>query len=243
VLVEAATIGVLAGFLAQRHSSTPASATAASFSASSGITATSSISPTSGQTVFSSTFRPADDWQTGQVTAHATARLSAAGYVVTGWGNYDHDLTPPLDGAHLALSVTVTSKLPPSQDSAGPECLSGAGARPDLYELNVGADGTWFAAARLGNVSWSGPPEILGSGSARKLRAPTVVELVCASISQTKGVTATRLVGFIDGRKVLEMTSSSTGVAASGWQPGLDFSTGNNRGSVTFTRYVVRSLG
>jgi hypothetical protein len=60
VLVEAATIGVLAGFLARRPSPTPVSATTALSSSVGGLTATSSISPTSGQVVFSSTFRATD---------------------------------------------------------------------------------------------------------------------------------------------------------------------------------------
>jgi hypothetical protein len=174
------------------------------------------------------------------VEAHATARLSPAGYVVAGWGNYDHALTPPLTDPHPSISVTVTSSLPPLSDAEGPECVSGA--QPDIYELEVGTDGNWFATARLSSVSLTGPPEILQSGSLGRLYAPLVVEVVCGSIAQAKGVTETRIVGFIDGQKVVDTTSSSAGVAASGWQPGLEFSTFNHHGSITFTRYVVRSV-
>jgi hypothetical protein len=241
VIVEAATIGVLAGVLAKRPSPAPVSAITTSSPGGRGITATSTILPKSGQIVFSSTFRATDDWRTGQVQAHATAHLRAAGYVVTGWGDYDHALTPPMAEPHPSISVTVTSNLPPSSDAAGPQCVSGS--QPDIYEFDVGANGDWFATARLNSVSLSGPPEILQSGSVGLLHAPLVVELVCASIAQTKGVTETRLVGFIDGHQVMDTSSSSAGVASSGWQPGLQFSTYDKRGSITFTRYVVRSLG
>lgn len=243
VVLQAATIGLLAGILAHTDpSSHPPAADKASTPPTTLPTVSNLISPTSGRVVFSSTFGPDEDWAVGRVTAHATARLTRRGYLVTGDGYYQHALVAPV-GSYPSVSVTETSYLPPFPDQVGAECLSGSGGYPDLYQLVVKADGTWFAEARpSGSSNWRGPPKTLDSGSLGEQDSPMVVELVCASTSVSDGTTSTRLVGFVDGNKIVDLTNSMAGVSSSGWQPGLEFGTYGQRASVTFSRYVVRRL-
>jgi hypothetical protein len=249
VLVQALIIGLIVGRITNNPAGTPAAASGKTAAhppatttppAGGAVTATSPLSPTTGDVVFSSRFGHADGWDVGQIAPHASGRITSAGYVLTGTGNLQH-LLPAPTGTFPAISSAETSAVPATLDGVGSQCFSGFGVHPDLYQLDIHSDGQWWLQSRLGAGSWSGAATNLRAGDIGYLTAPPTVEITCVTLSLTGTTAEMRIAAFVDGHLLADLTSVAHDVDPAGWEGGVFFET-QGTSSVTFTRFVARQL-
>jgi hypothetical protein len=244
VLLESITIGILIGHITNgstRAAGSRAPVRRASTAAPGAITADSPLSPSAGQVFFVSHFTAADGWTVGRITAHATGRLVRGGYQITGSGFLQHGVRAPV-AAFRSISVTETNAIPPAQDGAGPQCVSGSGPEPDIFQLDLHGDGEWWLEERSGSGSSGRPATTLDAGEVGGLAGPPSGEIVCVTLSLRGGTADMRLAAFVDGTKVADVTTAVEGVELSGWQAGLFFGTDGEPASLTFTSFVARRL-
>jgi hypothetical protein len=153
----------------------------------------------------------------------------------------------PYSEPQQQLSVGATATLDihtPPDAGFGVDCTRGAGSVQTTYEFTADADSTWYIARLTGASSVTNFPTTLAQGTIRGKPAPGVIPVtsvgVCATLAD--GLT-TRLVFFIDGSKVADLTDTQPAVSPDGWLADL-VTVGSDSGpvTVTVTQFEERDL-
>jgi hypothetical protein len=192
-----------------------------------------------GTLVYSSEFAPADGWDTGAVAAQARASLVPGGYLVVGGGNSRHLLLSPYRTRLPAVTVsTEVRTFPTANVSFGVGCRAQPTPHSYGYLFVIYPDRDWF----LEEDPPVGPVRILTRGTAEV--PPPGIEFVALSCVQpAAGSTAgTRLTGFVNGPRVVEITAPKRPLNSVGWTPLLVVGSFGPSVSVTFRSFSVRDL-
>jgi hypothetical protein len=194
--------------------SAPASAPAL---VASGVTATSSFTPTTGAQVFADDFTdPGSGWLSGAYGT-GTYAYTPHGYTVTGTGDIFRLAYAPFDSPEQQLTTSITARQSTGEPGAGfgVSCRRSFDSASQLrYEFLVTASGRWSVQRNVGTLSLASTPTTLQSGTSprRPGVAPVTVTGTCASLSGQQ----TRLVLFVDGAKVADFVDASP-VDGTGW--------------------------
>jgi hypothetical protein len=209
------------------------------------VTASTVLTPDRGSVVFSDDFNDsASGWSTASV-ADFRASFTASGYVIVARNFVDHEVAAPygITKDQLSVSVTATeSSSSPSGAGFGASCDRGLKQQTISYTFVVQIDGTWEMGrhdlrpgAAIKNV-------LLKKGTSPKAPGATslTVELMCATLSDR---ITTRLVMFVNGTQVGDITDPVTDLPRLGWLGGLVVR-GEDSGptTVTATHFEERDL-
>lgn len=208
------------------------------------VVASTSLTSTSGKTVFSDDFRdPSSGWTTDALPSGTTFKYAAAGYVVVARGSLDHFAGSPYSTpvAQIAIAVTATQSTDaPIAAGYGVSCWRGTDAAELRYDFVMTTAGEWTVDRRDGGVL--AKPLILKQGtSAAKLGGtPLAIEGMCATLADQHTV---RLLMFAGKDKIADFTDSATAMPDTGWQADLTLTSSDIRDStVTATHFEVRDL-
>jgi hypothetical protein len=198
------------------------------------VTPSSPLGPGSGEQVFSDDFQQASSgWLVGD-HAGATYSYGPDGYSISDQGeSHWFSLAPNLvPTQQLIMSLTAHESTHAAATSGfGLSCDTGGGADRIGYEFLVNETGNWFLERRHGQLSATSSPVLVTRGaSPRPLGSgPLTISAACANLPGN----FTRLVFYIDGAKVADMTDG-TAAPRTGWLGGF-FSSGDSSRSSTTT--------
>lgn len=199
---------------------------------------TTPLTATSGRSIFSDEFHdPNSGWDTIANSADADYGYSNGTYVVTAKGDFNYFEPSPYSEPKQQISASVTATLDvhtPPDAGFGVDCFRGEGSALVSYQFTADADAKWYVQRAIGDAS-TAVPTTLAKGSLGSAPAPGVlpVTLVGVCASQSDGVT-TRLVLFVDAKKVADLTDTASESSNQGWQCDL-LTTGSSTGPVTET--------
>jgi hypothetical protein len=206
--------------------------------------ASTSLTSTSGKTVFSDDFRDSSSgWTTAALPSGTTFQYAAEGYVVVARGTLDHFASSPYSTpvAQIAISVTATQSADaPVGAGYGVSCWRGAGTAELRYDFVMTSAGDWTVDRRDGGVLTK--PLVLkqGTSSAKLGGDPLAIEGMCVTLADQHTV---RLVMFAGKAKILDITDSATALPDAGWQADLMLTSSEIHASiVTVTHFEVRDL-
>ncbi|MGA3058197.1 MAG: hypothetical protein ABSE70_09235 [Candidatus Limnocylindrales bacterium] len=208
------------------------------------VTFSSSPASGDGAVVFSDDFQNrSSGWPTASQSGFMTFSFTSKGYVINAGGGVLHHLVySPSKQASQQLSISLTAGLASASTGAGlgVTCRRGQGASEISYELLVQNDGGWLVTRRDGAPSLGALATTLSHGSSAVVPGTTPITVVgmCATLGDG---TATRLVLFVEGKKVADMVDSAT-LPAGGWMGGLLVASRDTPAVATATRYEERDL-
>ncbi len=203
------------------------------------ITGTTPLTATTGTVVFKDDF---SDVYTGWDTVSGPAGIKYAYVngkfeaVATGgfWFFAPSPYSQPLKQLSVGATATLDIHTPPDA-GFGVDCARGRGASQTTYAFTAAADSNWYV------VKWTGPdsdtnfPTTLKQGTIKGAPAPGQIPVtlvgVCATMAD--GLT-TRLVFFIDGSKVADLTDTPLPAFSYGWVTDL-VTASSDSGPVTVT--------
>jgi hypothetical protein len=207
------------------------------------VTPSSPLGPGSGEQVFSDDFKQASSgWTVGDHEG-ATYRYGSGGYSISVQGEADWYSWAPNEVPTQQIIMSLTA-----HESAGAAATSGFGLSCDTggdsdrvgYEFLVNETGRWFLERRIGPMSATASAVLITRGtSPRPLgSAPLTISAACANLAGN----FTRLVFYIDGAKVADMTDGAP-APRTGWLGGLLSSGSASRSStMTATQFTERAF-
>jgi hypothetical protein len=209
------------------------------------VTSTTVLTPDRGAVVFSDNFSdPKSGWST-DATSDFRGSFTKEGYVIVVRGFADHEAAAPYLTLKDQLSVSVTateSSDSPVGSGFGAACDRGLTDPTISYDFHVLVGGTWGIFRHDLRRGPGNQHSLLKQGSSSKAPGAIsrTIELMCATLSD--GVT-TRLVMFVDGTQVADISDPVSDLPRLGWVGGLDVS-GVDSGptTVTATHYEERDL-
>jgi hypothetical protein len=208
------------------------------------VTATSTVAPGRGAIVFSDDFHDSNSgWTTRTLPSGTTFAYQNGTYVIVAKGYLHHYAFSPYTPGVEQLSAKVTattSSATSSPTGFGVGCVRGEGASEVDYELLVETDATWFVERAEGPPKPDRSPDILKQGTAPLAPGgtPLTLEGLCATLP---GSATTRLVLFIAGRQVADLTDTPGALPSSGWTAELIVSSSaSGQATVTVTKFVER---
>jgi len=187
------------------------------------VTAATVLTPDRGSLIFSDDFTDsASGWSTA-TTADFKASFSTSGYTVVARNFVDHEVASPyaLPKDQLSVAVRATASLSsPDGSGYGAACDRGLKQQTISYDFVLQVGGTWDMFRHDLRPGAANPNTSLKMGTSPKApgAASITVELICATLSD--GVT-TRLVMFVDGTQVADITDPVTDLPRLGWVGGL----------------------
>ncbi len=208
---------------------------------------TTPVTATTGMSVFSDDFHdPNSGWYTVANSADADYGYANGSYVVTAKGDFYYFQPSPYSEPKPQISASVTATLDvhtPPDAGFGVDCFRGSGSEVVSYEFTADADAHWYVQRAIGETS-TAVPTMLAKGSLGSAPAPGVlpVTLVGVCATQSDGVT-TRLVLFVDGKKVADLTDTTSVSSNQGWQCDLlTAGSGTRPVTETATHFEERDL-
>jgi hypothetical protein len=245
LIVAIGSLGVLLVLITHRA---PARTTSATSKPSAGpVTRTTQLTASSGNLVFMDDFRnTATGWNTLSGAGDVTYAYSNGTYVVVAKGNYNYFSPAPYYLRPQQLSASVTATLDahtPPDAGFGIDCDRGAAESLLTYEFTADADGRWSVDKAIGDTATTVATTLV-SGSLGSLPAPGTIPVTLVGIcaTQADGQT-TRLVFFIDGRKVTDIFDNTATSSGRGWAAELVTSASDSGPvTVTVTRFELRDL-
>jgi hypothetical protein len=210
------------------------------------VTATTELTSDQGALLFSDNFKDsAAGWSTATV-ADFSASFTSSGYVMTARNFVDHEVAAPYGEPKEQISVAVTATESPVGSPVGAGfgvgCYRGLKDPTVHYNYAVEIGGTWGLYRhdlRPGAVKVH---SLLKKGTAPKPPGASALtaELMCATLAD--GIT-TRLVMFIDGAQVADITDPVPDLPHLGWL-GAIVVRGEDSGptTVTATHFEERDL-
>jgi hypothetical protein len=209
------------------------------------VTASTALVADRGSVVFSDNFKDsAAGWNT-KTYADLTASFTKSGYEVVARRFVDHEIGVPYAIPKDQLSVLVEateSTSSPVGSGLGTGCMRGLKDPTVHYDFVVQVGGTWEVAKHDLLAGAATQHNVLKKGTSPKAPGATsiVVELMCATLSD--GVT-TRLVAFVNGTQVADITDPVTSLPRFGWLGSLTVR-GEDSGptTVTATHFEERDL-
>jgi hypothetical protein len=221
VILVVGAVGVSLVLAAKRSSQSTAAAPSATHSPGP-VGPTTQLTATSGTSIFSDDFHDSNSgWDTVANSADADYAYSSGTYVVTAKRDFYYYEPSPYSEPKRQISASVTATLDvhtPPDAGFGVDCFRGAGSALVSYEFTADADANWYVQRAIGDTS-TAVPSTLAKGSLGSAPAPGVLPVtlvgVCATASD--GVT-TRLVLFVDGRKVADLTDAASESSDQGWR-------------------------
>src|SRR5947209_1353277 len=245
LIVAVGSLGVLLVLIAHRAPARSASATPKPSPGP--VSRTTQLTASSGDVVFMDDFHnPATGWNTVSGAADVTYAYSNGTYVVVAKGNYNYYSPAPyyLRPQQIGASITATlDARAPSDAGFGIDCDRGAAESLVTYEFTADADGRWSVERAIGDTASTIPMTLVG-GSLGSAPAPGTIPVTLIGICATQpdGQT-TRLVFFIDGKKVTDITDNTATSSGRGWAADL-VTSASDSGPVTVTvsRFELRDL-
>jgi len=228
----------------QTPSSSPTQPTTAPTS--DGVTASSTLSPTSGVEVFSDDFTdPTSGWSTGADPNGAVFAYGADGYTITSTVAAHWLAYAPYSDPVQQVNLNTTA-----YESAGARSTAGFGLvcrrGPDSttnvrYEFIVNESNRWFIERNQGSVTLSSTPTIIDEGALPVNLGSQSLEIsgICATLADGQ---TTRLALFVGAEKVADMTDVSS-LDSDGWIGGLMSSGDGASSTTTFVGYAESDLG
>jgi hypothetical protein len=208
------------------------------------VTATSTVAPGRGAIVFSDDFHDSNSgWTTGTLPSGTSFAYQNGTYVIVAKGRLHHLAFSPYTAGveQLGASVTASESSATSDPTGfGVGCVRGQGASEVDYELLVKTDATWFVERAEGSPKPEVSPDILKQGTAPVAPGgtPLTLEGLCATLP---GSATTRLVLFIGGRQVADLTDTPSALPGSGWTAELIVASGaSGTTTVAVTKFVER---
>ena len=209
------------------------------------VSASQSVSADKGTTIFSDDFHdPSSGWTTETLASGTTYSYGANGYVIVAKGDLVHFAYSPYDTGRQQLSMSTTATLTgdtPNGAGFGVSCARGTGSSSLSYEFMVYSDGGWTIDRRDGVQDVNSEPTTVaqGSGADEAGLTPVTVVGTCATTdSQT-----TRLILYVDGKKVHDGTDTANSLSPDSWVGGLNvYSTGQGVQTFTVTKFEERDL-
>jgi hypothetical protein len=211
------------------------------------ITLGTPLTATAGTLVFTDDFHdPLSGWNTTAGASDVNYGYVNGAYVAVAKGGYFYYDPAPYSEPKQQMSVSATATLDthtPPDAGFGMDCLRGTGSTQVSYEFVAAADTKWYVMRSIGETSTT-TPTTLKQGSVGSAPAPGVIPVtlvgVCATMSD--GVSM-RLVFFIDGVKVADLTDNAPASSTVGWMSDL-MTAGSDSGpvTVTLTRFEERDL-
>jgi hypothetical protein len=197
-----------------------------------------------GQVVFRDDFSdPASGWYTG-TTTDATAGYGLGGLVATVSGPYYHQLFAPYDEPIDQVGISMTATLSagaPTGTGVGVVCgRGGTGSTAIRYDFILIDDSKWTIVRHTG-ASQNGPVA-LKSGTAAVTPGATSVTVAGMCASQPDNRT-TRLIMFVNGSSVTDLTDTAPTFTDPGWLPGIGIrSQSSQPATVTVSDFQVSDL-
>jgi hypothetical protein len=206
------------------------------------VTASTVLTANRGTVVFSDNFHdPFSGWGTTP-TANDRLTFGTGGFVFSATGNYLHQDWAPytVPVAQVGLSTTASQAADaPTGDGFGVICTRGLGVTSIRYEFILKNSSTWVIYRHDGVVT--NLPMFLKEGTAPAVAGTTPATVTGMCATQNDGTT-TRLVMFINGSMVTDITDSTT-LPDNGWTSGIVVETKPGPGStVTFANFTERDL-
>jgi hypothetical protein len=209
------------------------------------VVETTSVTSTSGKTVFSDDFRdPKSGWTTDPLPSGTTFKYANDGYVIVAKGTLDHFADSPYSTpvSQIAMAVKATQSAgAPISAGYGVSCRRGIETSELRYDFVFTAVGEWSVDRRDGGVATK--PLILkqGNSMSRLGSAPLTVTGMCATLLDGHTV---RLLMFAGTEKIADISDSAIELPDAGWQADLMLTSSETQDSiVTVTHFEVRDLG
>jgi hypothetical protein len=224
----------------QPHATTSTAPTAPATGA---VTPSSPLGPGSGEQVFSDDFsHESSGWAVGDHQG-ATYAYGPGGYSIAVKGEADWYSWAPNEVSTQQIIMSLTaheSAAAPATSGFGLSCDTGGQSDRVGYDFLVNETGKWFLERRIGPMSATTSAVLMTRGtSPRPLgSAPLTIAAACANLADN----FTRLVFYIDGAKVADMTDG-TPAPRTGWHGGLLSSGSAGRSStMTATQFTERAF-
>jgi hypothetical protein len=208
-----------------------------------GITATSTVTPTSGVDVFADDFSdPGSGWSTGSNDT-GSDDYTPQGYAMTADSGVLRLAYAPFGSPEQQLTTSVTARqLVGGADAGfGVNCRRSFDSSSHLrYEFFVTKSGQWIIRRNQGAVSLTSSPTLLRSGTSPHPIGSTPFQITgtCATLNGNQ----TRLILFIGGTTVADFVDA-TPVDGTGWLGGMVAAAGDGPTAKTvatkFDEYVL----
>ena len=210
------------------------------------VLASTTLEAERGRVVFADEFKNSrSGWTTGTSADGTRTAYTDLGFVVVAnKKTADHVLHSPYALALPQISVSVTSTSGNSPKGSGPGvgCSRGPSEKTIKYTFLVAVGGGWELMRRDTRPGAKAPATVLKRGTPPTTPGldPIVVEGMCATLADGK---STRLVFFVNGIEVADVTDRVADLPSLGWFGDLII-----RGqktavtTVTVTHFVVRNL-
>jgi hypothetical protein len=209
------------------------------------VTATTNVAENRGKVVFSDDFHDSGSgWNVGKLPSGTSFAYQGGEYVSVAVGDLHHYAYSPYDVPVGQLSSTVTATLSTSASDRtgfGVGCGRGQGASRIDYEFLLLSDATWFMERAEGTLNTSRTPSVLKRGTAPTAPGaqPLSLQGLCATFP---GSTTTRLVLFVSGHKVGDITDTPSSLPNAAWTAELIIATsGSTPATVRVTSFVERN--
>jgi len=210
------------------------------------VAATTTLEADRGRVVFADDFKNTrSGWTTGTSADGTKTSYTDSGFVVVAAKrSADHVLHSPYALAFPQISVSVTSTTgnSPKGSAPGVGCSRGPSEKTIKYTFLVAVAGGWELMRRDTRPGAKAPATVLKRGTppATPGLDPIVVEGMCATLADGK---STRLVFFVNGIEVADVTDKVADLPNVGWFGDLIIrgqKTANT--TVTVTHFEVRNL-
>lgn len=207
------------------------------------VSLTTPVTTTRGGVVFSDNFAdPRSGWNVKPSTGVAYQYV-AGGFSATATGDFIYHRGAPYEEPIQQVSMSMTATIAPGAPAGanfGPNCDQGTLTSSDVhYEFELTTDSQWEILRHQGVSTNS--TEILKQGSAPAAAGPSPDTVVGICATQADGHT-TRLVMFVDGTQVADITDSLS-LPGGGWVTGMSFGSENGAPTtVTASRFVITNL-
>ncbi len=200
------------------------------------------LTATRGKMVYSDNFRFPKGWShLIRDSSDVSWTYSSSGYEVNATGSFIWPRRAPYDAPLQQLSMTLTARESadtPRDAGFGVTCWRGAGEALMRYEIFV--TGTqWWVLRRDAMATY---PYILKEGSSPATAGPNPVTVVGMCATLADGV-STRIVMFVNGSSVADLTDLTTGLPSDGWRAGVVVASLDKAPSrVTMTKFIERNV-
>jgi len=204
------------------------------------------FTPTRGKVVFSEHFHdPASNWGTSILEPSGTTfKITTSGYEIVATGFLIHTATSPYRQALQQVGMSLTAKQSadtPAEAGFGVTCRRGTGQSEVRYQLYVGGS-SWVVLRRDGPSGPGVEPWVLKEGTSPSTAGPAPITVVGICATLADGV-STRVMMFVDGSRVADLTDTADALPGLGWLTGLVVVSSDKAPSrVTATEFDVRNL-
>lgn len=208
------------------------------------INLTTPVTATRGGVVFSDSFAdPRSGWNRKPSTG-VTYQYIPGGFAATATGNFIYHRGAPYEEPIQQISMSMTATIAPGAPAGanfGPNCDQGTTTTSDFhYEFELTTDSQWEILRHQGVAT--NTTEILKEGTAPVSAGPAPDTVVGMCATQSDGHT-TRLVMFVDGTQVADITDSYN-LPGDGWVAGMSFGSENGTPTtVIASQFTIRNIG